>query len=71
MTNLFVELTQEQEAFVSGGGLIDIGSRKGDKIGSKKVKFGNLGDTSSGDLLADNGGSVKGKTGDVNIGNIR
>ena len=70
MTNLFVELTQTEEAVVSGG-FLNIGSRKGDKIGSKKVKFGNLGDTSSGDLLADNGGSVKGKTGDVNIGNIR
>lgn len=60
--NLFTELSQTEEALVSGG-FLDFGSKKR----SIKQKFNRIKQT-TGDQLADNGSLIRGKTGDNNIG---
>lgn len=62
MSTLFTELSQTEEAIVSGG-VLDFGSKKKEL----KQKFERVKAT-TGDNLADNGSSIRGRTGDNNIG---
>jgi hypothetical protein len=72
--NLFVELSQKEEAIVSGGtGTINSASSASStsKNASKNVDVGPFKQIISGSQYSSEGGSIHGSTGAVNVGNIK